>query len=993
MNMSKKTLLIIVLAMLSWLGINAQNNYLEFDGDDDYVSSDLEISNYTAITIEAWVYAHSFNPSDPDNNISNLVVGGNETTVLRIGDDTIDNNQPQFVLDIGGHQRLEATTRMDNNTWYHIAGVWDGSTMKIYINGVMENSQSMSGTMASTTASTLVGGATDSRFLDGYMDEVRIWDDARTKTEIRQNMYREIPNPTSETNLVSYYKFNETSGTSASDASQNTNTGTLNGGFNFTDNADPSAAFFGPKNCLVFDGSNEYVAIGSGPSSLNTVELWVYPETTSVYLLDLNGSAYIWINSGTVTATGFTSPTIYVDGHETTTVSADKWQHIAVTTSSSIDANNLDIGRQGSNYFKGKIDELRIWSEVRTQDSIIEHMCSALTGNESNLVAYYTFDNTEDKVLQDFSGSDYDGTLQNMEDADWISSSAFNTWLNTNSTNWNADANWSLASVPNSSTENVGIPDHSTANDPEVSTGTEVNNLVVGSGADLTFNHTGTHVIHGSVFNIGHTTLKSNTDTEITGSLYFLFGSSLDIESNASLSVDKNLEIDFLLSSGDLTIKSDVNGTGSLIVGGSSDGDVNVQCYLTDNSWHLVTPSTTDITANDFYWNDAPKSWLTYHTESVDSWTYNTDLSTPMPVGQGWAVWLDDNTKTDATATMEGDLRTTDLTLGLDYTDASHGFNLVGNPFTSAIDYHSGSWDSTNVEGTIWVWQNSSDQYLYRTQAGGGTMTNGIIPVSQGFFVRAKAASPSLTIPADARTHNSQAFYKNANSNNNYESYMTIRSSYDIAFDEVWISFGTNGTFGFDNGYDASKFFGGESAPQMYLREQSKKLSIDHLPILDENGYTVKMSYIAGEDGQQDLVANLEFLQEIEVTLEDLFADITQNLNNNPVYSFSANKNDDPDRFLIHFISNEYGIDKPSFDENENITIYSQDKMIIIYSQGKAAFEKGSVIICNLLGQTVIEQEIDAETLISIPIETYNNYFIVKVIKPSGFKTEKVFIK
>lgn len=441
-----------------------------------------------------------------------------------------------------------------------------------------------------------------------------------------------------------------------------------------------------------------------------------------------------------------------------------------------------------------------------------------------------------------------------------------------------------------------------------------------------------------------------------------------------------------------LTIESNGSGTGSLIVKGTSSGYITVKRFLTDNSWHLVTPSTTNITANDFYWNDAPKSWLAFHTESDNSWTYNTDLTTPMPVGQGWSVWLDDVAKSDATATMTGDLRTTDLTLGLDYTDASHGFNLVGNPFTSAIDYHSGSWDLTNLEGTIWVWQNSSDQYLYRTQAGGGTM-NGIIPVSQGFFVRAEAASPSLTIPANARTHNSQAFYKNANSDNNYESYMTIRSSYDIAFDEVWISFGTNGTYGFDNGYDASKFFGGESAPQMYLREQSKKLSIDHLPLLDENGYTVKMSYVAGEDGQQALVANLELLPDIQVTLEDLFADITQNLNNNPVYSFSANKNDNPDRFLIHFKSNEYGIDKPSCDENENITIYSHDKRIIIHSQGKAASEKGSVIICNLLGQTVIEQEIDAETLISIPIKTHNNYIIVKVIKPSGFKTEKIFIQ
>jgi hypothetical protein len=85
-------------------------------------------------------------------------------------------------------------------------------------------------------------------------------------------------------------------------------------------------------------------------------------------------------------------------------------------------------------------------------------MCKNLTGNEAGLIAYYTFDNTSGGMLQDFAYNDEalnDGTLYNMDNAGWVSSSAFNTWLNTSSSSWSTASNWSNG-VP-SSTGNVGI--------------------------------------------------------------------------------------------------------------------------------------------------------------------------------------------------------------------------------------------------------------------------------------------------------------------------------------------------------------------------------------------------------------------------------------------------------------------------------------------------------------------------------------------------------
>jgi hypothetical protein len=68
--------------------------------------------------------------------------------------------------------------------------------------------------------------------------------------------------------------------------------------------------------------------------------------------IDLDGGThYIQINSGTVTATGFSSPTIYVDGAAGSAISDTKWHFIVIATASSISASNVTLGKVGSNYF------------------------------------------------------------------------------------------------------------------------------------------------------------------------------------------------------------------------------------------------------------------------------------------------------------------------------------------------------------------------------------------------------------------------------------------------------------------------------------------------------------------------------------------------------------------------------------------------------------------------------------------------------------------
>ena len=218
----------------------SDNNALDFDGTDDYVSiSSLDMGDRSALTVETWVNPHTFNESG-DNNISNLIRGGNENVILRIGDSGIANNQPQFVITIGSDQyKLDANTSLNANKWYHIAGVYDGSTIKLYINGKLDNSISRTGTIASSSEANILGGETGGHYLDGQMDEVRIWNVARTATEIRENMTRSVNGNAS--GLIASYRFNETSGTTLHDATANGSKGTLTNMDGSTDWVDSEA--------------------------------------------------------------------------------------------------------------------------------------------------------------------------------------------------------------------------------------------------------------------------------------------------------------------------------------------------------------------------------------------------------------------------------------------------------------------------------------------------------------------------------------------------------------------------------------------------------------------------------------------------------------------------------------------------------------------------------------------------------------------------------
>ncbi|HPD64716.1 MAG TPA: hypothetical protein P5050_09740 [Bacteroidia bacterium] len=216
----------------------AQNagSCVSFDGVDDYINcgnnSSVQITT-NAVTMEAWIKASTWKTNVYEGTIVNKE-GSSAGYMLRCG------NGGELNMAIGNGSTWSqiysgsTSTYMSLNQWYHVCGIYDGSTLKLYINGNQVASGTFSGNIGNTTNNLWIGSTQlySSRTFKGNIDEVRIWKTAVSINTVKEYMFKPItsshPNYSS---LVAYYPMNEGTGTSIYDQSGNNNTGTL---VNFT---------------------------------------------------------------------------------------------------------------------------------------------------------------------------------------------------------------------------------------------------------------------------------------------------------------------------------------------------------------------------------------------------------------------------------------------------------------------------------------------------------------------------------------------------------------------------------------------------------------------------------------------------------------------------------------------------------------------------------------------------------------------------------------
>ncbi len=188
------------------------NRVLSLDGKTGFVriADSPSLHTFTnAITMEVWFKAASFPPQE--GNISSLlrknVAAGNENFLLRFrtteGEPWVEMS-PGYDLGVARAGYPFATGQ-----WYHLAGVYDGNAVTLYVNGVKIGSQNVSGQMSIDDSDLFIGKGdpefSAGEYFHGVLDEIRLWNVARSPEEVRAAM--NTPLTGKEPGLVACWDF------------------------------------------------------------------------------------------------------------------------------------------------------------------------------------------------------------------------------------------------------------------------------------------------------------------------------------------------------------------------------------------------------------------------------------------------------------------------------------------------------------------------------------------------------------------------------------------------------------------------------------------------------------------------------------------------------------------------------------------------------------------------------------------------------------------
>jgi hypothetical protein len=162
-------------------------NGLDFDGIDDQVSipdsNSLDITSQ--ITMEAWIKPSSIYTGG-NWQYDDVICGKRHSYYLRID----ENGKLAFyaydVTTTGYVTGSDMTSYVD--TWIHVAATYDGSAVKLYINSQLDTSASRTGNIRITANPVRIGWVDYNRYFHGAIDEVRLWDNALSQSEVELAM-------------------------------------------------------------------------------------------------------------------------------------------------------------------------------------------------------------------------------------------------------------------------------------------------------------------------------------------------------------------------------------------------------------------------------------------------------------------------------------------------------------------------------------------------------------------------------------------------------------------------------------------------------------------------------------------------------------------------------------------------------------------------------------------------------------------------------------
>jgi hypothetical protein len=362
----------------------------------------------------------------------------------------------------------------------------------------------------------------------------------------------------------------------------------------------------------------------------------------------------------------------------------------------------------------------------------------------------------------------------------------------------------------------------------------------------------------------------------------------------------------------------------------------------------------------DFYaWVESSQTWWNQKAHPGDFTTF-----TP---GTGYlAAFQLTDTKSFGGTFNTANVVKTNLTKGV---YVGSGWNLLGNPFSSAIQWNDGNWALTNIAAGAKVWNSGSGSYS-------DIAASGFIPACNGFMVQATVNTGSLTIPAVSRVHNNTAWYKSTDQ----RIYLMVRDVENNLAQESTIRFNEGASEGYDSEFD-SQFLEGY-APLFYSMAGVDRVSTNTLPSLELNN-AIPFSFVKNE-GTNFSIELVEGIESNLVFIRDLKTGITYNLTENGNYTFSAEAGDVAERFEIFF--GVTGIDTQNALNAAHV--YSAKDMLYVTNvKGNTTMD-----ILNLQGQVLNSYSFNSSGSEEFTVNLPTGVYLVRLHNSNTTKTVKVFI-
>jgi len=467
------------------------------------------------------------------------------------------------------------------------------------------------------------------------------------------------------------------------------------------------------------------------------------------------------------------------------------------------------------------------------------------------------------------------------------------TWEGDVSAAWETNGNWNQDRVPNS-LDDIDIPN--VANDPVISSTAECLAIDLATGATLTINAGNSLTAYGNFTNAGTLILKSPNSLGAGGS----FIDNGTITGTGNVQVERyisKLEYHYVSS----PIQSGVSGNANSDLFTSHGSAFNGNFYDYDETIDLDGNAST-APAGAFDPDNLAAGW---------GFAHNGDggAAVDMNVKEGYSFYTD----IDGVVTFDGDVNTGDMSVsGLPYTDndptsgslPNHydGWNLVGNPYPSAIDWDLMRGNLTNLDDAIYVWDGTQyANYVSGVTGGAGTQNNEIVPM-QSFFVHANANNAGFTLNNSHRVH-STANFKSAKSSPVINNTIKLRLSANNMSDLSVVYFKLNATEEFDGIYDAYRLFStwNPEVPHLFsiTKNEQTPLSISALPENSMDELNIPLG-IRLDNGGECVISKEEFnMPGMNVYLIDKLENKSIYLNEENSYSFSFTGGDIRDRFEL----------------------------------------------------------------------------------------------